>query len=286
MPKRSRREEREVRVRLLVFCLAMFIIVIGLVFVWRKLPYGVETKTEPVATAPVVEKEEPKPTPAYDPSEPVREKPAGMICGEANAICVSETVYKTLSKTVLTSPFSVTGTAIADLGSGGFYWRLEDADGTIAQSYTRTTSQDIGVVGNFTLRDFLFTVPRSSTGTLILFEKERENGDESPVIENSVIHDLRIPVRLSREKTTIVLDSKNVFIAKTRLPIEATIRFILKDEKRVELESVTLTNGVLNAHLFINEAWPGLDVLVDKIKQAMTQFSAVKSFVYTFDEMR
>jgi len=103
-----------------------------------------------------------------------RSKPEGMICDETNSICVGQKYQEFTLK----NPFVVTGTAIAF--ENQFAWELEDASGTaLGKGALYASSSDVGQPGPFRLRAFVSALPKTTSGTLRLFEFSPRDG--SPI---------------------------------------------------------------------------------------------------------
>ncbi len=172
------------------------------------------------------------PAPVATSTAVIRERPAGMLCDAENFICMSETYLNR----ALESPFVVTGTVLAF--EGQFVWELNDASGNHLEGGTAMSSaSDTGMTGSFEIRSFLLTLPKTASGTLVLFESSPKDG--------TPIHELRIPVGLptkTREIKTFLLrlaeddtvgigcEEGKFFsfnIPHTSLPVEASLRFLM-----------------------------------------------------------
>ncbi|MSR84874.1 hypothetical protein EXS71_00290 [Candidatus Uhrbacteria bacterium] len=118
--------------------------------------------------------------------------PQGMICDETHSICVDQSYENKL----MTNPVVVTGTARAF--EQQFSWAMEDGNGkVIKQGNIMTHGPDMATANPFTLRTFLTSVPKTTTGTLVLLEFSPRDG--------SPIHVLRIPIRFPSDTTTVKL---------------------------------------------------------------------------------
>ena len=236
-----------------------------------------------------------------------REKPAGTICDETNSICVDEDYQDTL----LASPFTITGTAIAF--EAQFAWRLEDANGEKIEegsAYGASTPEE--PIPPFTIRSFILSVPKTSTGTLVLFEYSAKDGEP--------IHVLRIPVRLPRtpmaaswyqlapskaaEEGTDVcttFEKTTETIVSTKAPIEASLQVLLKyatmslDEgmytmipRFTKLVSVKLEQG--NLSLVFSSEFEGygggacnVASIREQIEKTAKQFPSVRNVIISVE---
>jgi hypothetical protein len=218
----------------------------------------------------------------------VRERPAGTVCDPQNFICVSETYQNTL----LESPFTVTGTAIAFEQT--FSWRLEDARGTkLAEGYSMTNAPDLGIPGPFTIRAFILTVPTTATGTLVLFESSPKDGSET--------HVLRIPVRLPTQSMSVkvflpssedltrndcsIVTPRTLEVARTRLPVETSLRALLAASNLfagAELVSLKVANGTATIELRLAPGIGGACLVTSQraaLEATTKQFSSVQRVV-------
>ncbi|MCC7523053.1 GerMN domain-containing protein [Candidatus Uhrbacteria bacterium] len=195
-----------------------------------------------VATSTPLQVEVPEPEPAT----PVRERPEGMSCDDRNFICVDPV----FAESTLTSPFIVQGTGIAFENT--INWRLLDGNGVeLEKGFVTADAPDAGQPGNFEIRAFLLTVPKTATGTLEVLEYSAKDG--------SPIHVVRIPVRLPQTSMTVKyfsgqyvdgaaldLDCSNVFeqtatVVRSSLPVETTLRYLLAP-KLWEQEGIRVTH--------------------------------------------
>jgi hypothetical protein len=189
---------------------------------------------------------------------------------------------KDLSNELLTSPFEVTGRVAAPNAFGK--WQLKDANGALLES-GMVPSDDEGM---FTLRSFILTVPKTSTGTL-------------------EIGNTKIPVRLPQGAMTAkiflagynmecdVAWSANVPIVRSNLPVEATLRALLAAERRLpeglnnipegtRLVSIKVSGGTATV-VFSPELQNygggscNVQAIRSQIEQTLKQFSSIKNVV-------
>lgn len=307
MPTKRRAPSSPAKTLPMVMLFAIvFFLTTGLIFLWKiRFENKPSEAPAPVAAEPS-KPVEPTPQPAPESAQPVeptstapivlRLRPPGQICDDGNFICVSESYLNA----ALTSPFVVTGTAVAF--EQQFAWKLEDANGNkIGEGSVMTHAPDAGVPGPFEMREFLFHTPKTATGKLALLEYSAKDG--------SPIHVLTIPVKLPTQSMTIKLYGPekddlsrldctkvlpySVTIAKTRLPIEASLRALLAASvpgpgrdllSSWSLVSLVVSNGVARAEV---EFQPGIggscyvQTVRAMIESTLKQFSSVKSVVIT-----
>ncbi|MFA6429565.1 MAG: GerMN domain-containing protein [Patescibacteria group bacterium] len=245
------------KMRLLLFFLAVVGLSVGLVVVWKKLPLPKSVPPTPLVIvnnggAQVVEpapvEEEVLPEEKGDPAFVLRARPTGTICDAENAICV-DTSYLNRQ---MADPIMVTGTAIA--WESRFAWQLVyDASGMEATLIdvegVPTDAPDMGQPGPFQIRAFLpwINAKLPAKATLVLFEPSPKDG--------SPTHVLRIPVLLpTQTRTTKIFLSDlasaetsdcsktvpvTVTIPQTKLPMESTLRRLLQDESSSPLATDT-----------------------------------------------
>ncbi len=200
------------------------------------------------------------------PDKPVRERPAGMTCDATNSICVDPS----FASDVLTSPFVATGTAMAFENTVS--WKLLDGNGSkLDGSSVTASSPDAGTPGDFQIREFILTIPKTATGTLQVFESSAKDG--------SPIHVVSIPVRFPKLTQTVklVCDGQTTMmtISKTRLPIEGTLSALINKWDDVRLRSVALDKGTLTVSLSTSARSNEVQCIMDTAKQ----FSTVKDVV-------
>lgn len=204
-------------------------------------------------------------------------RPAGMICDETNSICVNASYQNVL----LSSPFTVTGTAIAF--ENQFAFRLEDPEENVLVESDRLTTdaKDAGTPGTFTLRSFILTAPTSTNATLKFFERSAKDG--------SMIHILSIPVRLPSARTTLRtvelmdmtrFETVSHRVVATRLPMEATVRLLTGEpmqsgEPGSVFSIVTLKSGVAIVVLVSRD-----DIVNLMIERSLKLFSTVKQVAF------
>jgi hypothetical protein len=204
--------------------------------------------------------------------------------------------------TLLASPFTITGTAIAF--EAQFAWRLEDAKGErIAEGSAYGASSPEEPIPPFTIRSFILSVPKTTTGTLVLFESSAKDG--------TPIHELRIPVRLPQTSmmTKVFLPdvdalragdcsavvSIEVSVARSTLPIETAIRMLLEPGPTIsvipggtKLVSLTVKNGTATV-VFTSEledfGGGSCNVIATRaqIESTLKQFSSVKNVVISVE---
>lgn len=233
-----------------------------------------------------------------------REKPAGTICDETNSICVDEKYQNTL----LASPFTITGTAIAF--EAQFAWRLEDGNGEpIRGGSAQGASTPEEPIPPFTIREFILSVPKTTTGTLVLFESSAKDGRP--------IHVLRIPVRLPQVRMTTKYFStmysqvdcsevreETATVVRSTLPVETALRYLLASGSWVtegngtrratsipdgtQLISLKVSGGTATA-IFSPELenYGGgscnVQAIRAQIEQTLKQFSSVKNVVISVE---
>lgn len=232
-----------------------------------------------------------------------RHMPEGMICDETNSICVDESYENTL----LANPFMVTGTAVAFENT--IQWEIYDQNGITGAGFTTAQSSDVGKPGPFTIRDFLLSVPASSTGTLKIFESSAKDGQP--------IHVVSLPVRFSAVKSvvkyhasTLELDTMECEktlvvmreIPRTSFPVEASIQTLLaRDTGRhasppfgtmipegTRLNSLQLSDGILKL-VFSPELDQGVAgscrvmAIRAQIEKTAKQFAQVKKVEITVE---
>jgi len=245
------------------FVVIILVVVVGLVWIWpKRLPQATPQPAPPPAGGPVVTPVVPSVPLAETPpvKEPIaltadlRSVPAGMICGEQNAICIASSTQNIL----LTNPITVTGTAVAF--ENQFSWELDDAKGgRMEQGSVVTKAPDAGQPGDFQIRAFYADVPSVATGTLVLYEASAKDGRP--------IHALRIPVRLPTstqfahlylaknvDGNCLAVQESDVPIVKTSLPIEASLQRLLSIMQDEENEMHDLINRIPNGTTLIGLA--------------------------------
>ncbi len=244
---------------------------------------------------------DPEPTPATTTVSVARPRPAGTMCDETNSICVDEKYQNTL----LASPFTITGTAIAF--EAQFAWRLEDGNGgRIGEGSAYGASSPEEPIPPFTIRSFITTVPKTTTGTLVLFEFSAKDGEP--------IHELRIPVRLPQtsmkakffmtDTTAGQTDCSAVSpleedVVRSVLPVETALQTLLTvgptlSSKRsaipvgTKLVSLVVKGGTATA-VFSPELQNygggscNVQAIRAQIEQTLKQFSSVKNVVISVE---
>ncbi|HEU0051014.1 MAG TPA: GerMN domain-containing protein [Patescibacteria group bacterium] len=232
----------------------------------------------------------------------LREAPAGMVCGERNAICISQRVKDSL----LSNPIMVTGTVVG-IFENQFQWKLTDATGTLLEQGAITASGTAGDLSNFQIRQFFSSLPHTTSGILTIFDSSPKDGQP--------IYTLAQPVRLPNTVQTVKLAllpktdtnrldcSKTIMvevpIVKTGLPVEATIQRLLNLPPPSEIQnatsaipegtkliSVSLNQGTLSL-VFSKELDAGGSCRVAAISAEITntakQFSNVKKVVISVE---
>lgn len=271
--------------------------VVGLMAIW-KIRFKEEAPAPKIIVQTEVQKPLPTPPPAPTPSPAPstlqvtrpRATPPGMVCDGENAICVN----KNYENTLLTNPFSVTGT-IQELNGKTIFSRLETADGKdlpqSASLQVTTTSQGL----SFSLRAFIVSLPHTATGTLVI-----TNGSASP---------LRIPVRLPRESMNVtiytlglaedakkdgytcpdeplkVISKEERTIPKTNLPVEATLRAAIGGGDESGIASFSVANKIANV-VFEKDFHGERDACAWRLETAswertLQQFSSVNQVVFS-----
>lgn len=225
----------------------------------------------------------------------VRPTPPGMICDATNSICATTS----LENALLTSPFVATGTAVAFEQT--FAWKLIDGNGeTIEEGRTMTSAPDVGIPGPFSIRAFILSVPKTATGTLMLYESSAKDGEP--------IHIVKIPVKLPTlglTRNIYLLNDPNactstvaipVTFATTKLPVEATLRSLLLEREPttpttwnalsqgVELKSLKVSGGVATAGFSaaLDEGVAGscrVSAIRTQIESTLKQFPSVSSVI-------
>jgi hypothetical protein len=246
--------DHDITARLALFAGIVFMITVALVFVLSKIQRFEEMPVEPETPAvtdqaPVEEEEEtPEPIEEEEPEEvviqePIRERPAGMICDDLNFICVDDSVENSL----LSSPFNVSGSGIAFENT--INWRLLDGNGReLERGFVTANAPEIGEPGDFEIRAFILSVPETATGTLEVLEYSAKDGRP--------IHVGSIPVRLPRQtmsvkiflpKTPVGMDCSavqpfEIDVPRSILPIETSLRALLEAERFVSEHFIYVTD--------------------------------------------
>ncbi len=226
--------------------------------------------------------------------------PEGMICDESHSICIHESFQNKL----LENPISVTGTAVAF--ESRISWKLVDGTGNeneLMSGSVSTNAPDMGVPGEFVIRDFFPRVPPTNDGYLNVFEASAKDG--------SPIHMISIPVRFPKmtwrsvklyylADTATEAQCKEVKavasrIPSTLLPMEATLRHLLSIDSsdvaagyrtripdRTQLLSITLNQGVVSLLFDEGLLRDGTEAcrvegIHAQIEQTVKQFAGVKT---------
>jgi hypothetical protein len=236
-----------------------------------------------------------KPAEPPEPTGPVRELPDGMICDELNFTCV----YEGVKESTLSNPFTVDGSGIAFENT--INWRLLDADGNVLESgFATTDAADIGQPGDFQIRSFLLTVPKTSTGTLEVFESSAKDGTPIHVVSVPVIFSRltmmsRIFLRaFSDDADCSLVNQLEVSVPRSGLPVETSLSLLLKmgelqPEQTVipngtRLESLSVSGGTANVVLSPElESYGGgscnVQAIRSQIETTLKQFSSVRNVV-------
>jgi hypothetical protein len=228
------------------------------------------------------------------PSEPVRERPSGMLCDDLNFICVDDEV----KDSTLASPFTVKGSGIAFENT--INWRLLDGKGQkLEEGFVTADAPDIGQAGDFEIRAFMLNVPTTSTGTLEVLEYSAKDGEP--------IHKVEIPVQLPRTTMTARIflagyntectanKSADVTIVRSNLPVEASLRTLLAADRRMgeglnvipegtQLVSLKVSGGTATVSFSPElQNYGGgscnVEAIRGQIEQTLKQFSTVKNVV-------
>jgi hypothetical protein len=158
----------------------------------------------------------------------------------------------------LSNPFIFYGTSTAFENT--LSWKLvQDEDKIVARGFMMVNSPDMGIPGDFQVEAYYFGVPRSASGTLIVYEASAKDG--------SPIHEVRIPVMLETKTTEVtvfwsnakkdpgMLDCSKVYsFAKHKVVVGANIPLIamhelLKGPMNAELEQGYSTNIPEGTHV-------------------------------------
>lgn len=208
--------------------------------------------------------------PVPTPTPPLVPAPQpGILCdSDSGSICVSDSFPNRL----LTNPFTVTGTA--NVFESQFLWELRDANQTLLESGYAMAS---GQPGPFEIRTFFSSMPKTASGTLVLFDPSAKDGTPQDI--------LTIPVRFPTKSMAVTyfsggtvsemldiclqMKKKSVLVPRSNLPMEAALRTALKED-RMELISFVLSKGVATVDALGFET--GLmacqqDHIVDTLKQ-------------------
>ncbi|MCC6563332.1 GerMN domain-containing protein [Candidatus Uhrbacteria bacterium] len=234
------------------------------------------------------------------PSEPIRERPSGMICDDLNFICVDAAVEETsYEQNVLFNPFLIQGTGIAFENT--INWRLVDGDGAVLGSgFMTADAPDVGQPGAFETRAFILAKPRTATGTLEVFEYSAKDGTPIHVAKVTV----HLPTAMMKTKfympsgsTTDCSETVPVEfeVPRSSLPVETALRTLLAvgptmSSRRTaipvgtRLESIKVSNGtatVVFSPELQNYGGGSCNVAAIRaqIEQTLKQFSTVKNVV-------
>ncbi len=305
-PNAARPTTDGMTIRLALFTAMVMTLTFGLVFVWSKI---IE-KPAPVTPTPVVPAvvpapvlPEPDPTPEPYLTTPLRERPAGMICDELNYICIEEAA----SSTLLTSPFIIKGNGSAF--ENHINWRLLDGNGQeIEKGFVMAQPQVEYGPGDFTIRAFITSVPKTEMGTLEALEYSAKDGEP--------INVAKVPVRLpsqtmivryfakppggsTTEKFEIACDEVAVHeatVPRGALPVETSLRYLLARElwesldrysaipEGTRLISLNVSGGTATAVFSPElENYGGgscnVEAIRAQIESTLKQFSSVKNVV-------
>ncbi|MDO8583559.1 MAG: Gmad2 immunoglobulin-like domain-containing protein [bacterium] len=231
-------------------------------------------------------------TSSTQPMTDVRPVPEGMICGEQNAICVS----KDLVNASVSNPIEATGTA--RVFENQFSWKIQDAKGvTVVEGNIMASSTGDDPSAFFSIRTFLTSVPKTATGTLVLFDNSAKDG--------AVIDTLNLPIKFPTKTADVTLyvspkktgtdcaktAEEIVTIPKSSLPVEASIRTLIASEKTAipkgtQLKSIALSKGTLNL-IFSSELDGGgscrITAIRAQIEKTAMQNSNVKKVVISVE---
>lgn len=294
------------------------VLTFALLYVWRELPTG-PIATQPPAPVPTIPAAPAIPTDTVDCGLNGHWNGSACLCGgiagwscpadqtcedygptpttpDAMGTCEPQAgpplgqldieFDKDLSNELLTSPFEVSGSVA--LPNALAQWQLKDANGVPLESGMVQSDDE----GKFTLRSFILTVPKTSTGTLEIGHSE-------------------IPVRLPSQAMTVtgyylpgpassdresIIDCGDVrpvekTVVRSSLPIETALRSLLVPTATpsaipigTRLESIKVSGGtatVIFSPEFENYGGGSCNVqaIRAQIEQTLKQFSSVKNVV-------
>lgn len=228
-----------------------------------------------------------------EPTTPIRVKPANTMCDTRNFICVDNSV----AQEALTNPFTATGSGLSFENT--INYRLVDAEGNeLIEGFTMAQAPDVGQPGDFSIRDFILRVPKTSKGTLEVFEYSAKDGEP--------IHKARISVELPTEsmKTKIYLPSNTkddcgdvtpfeIDVVRSSLPVETAMRALLEIgpsisskqtaiPKKTRLISLKVSNGTATVVLSPELGSYGggscnVGAIRSQIETTLKQFNSIKN---------